>query len=66
MLGSEGTLGIITRVTLASGVVPCAVELLEHGVPACVEHHLNRRWPAARGYQTRRTSCDRRRGFPRP
>ncbi len=79
MLGSEGTLGIITRVTLAllpkagsmqtlvvsfedldravaavpgllaSGVVPCAVELLEHGVLACVERHLNRRWPAARG-----------------
>jgi glycolate oxidase len=79
MLGSEGTLGVITRVTLAllpkagsmqtlvvsfedldralaavpgllaSGVVPCAVELLEHGVLACAERHLNRRWPAARG-----------------
>jgi glycolate oxidase len=79
MLGSEGTLGIITRVTLAllpkagsmqtlvvsfadleralqavpgllaSGVVPCAVELLEHGVLACAERHLNRRWPATRG-----------------
>jgi len=79
MLGSEGTLGVITRVTLAllpragstqtlvvsfdtldralaavpgllaRGVVPCAVELLEHGVLACAERHLNRRWPAARG-----------------
>ena len=79
MLGSEGTLGIITRVTLAllpkagsmqtlvvsfadldraldavpgllaSGVVPCAVELLELGVLACAERHLNRRWPATRG-----------------
>ncbi len=79
MLGSEGTLGIITRVTLAllpkagsmqtlvvsfadldralqavpgllaSGVVPCAVELLEHGVLACAERRLNRRWPATRG-----------------
>jgi len=79
MLGSEGTLGIITRVTLAlmpragsmqtlvvpfeevaqaiaavpallaSGVVPCAVEFIEHAVIACAERHLNRRWPAARG-----------------
>jgi glycolate oxidase len=79
MLGSEGTLGIITRVTLAllpragstqtlvvsfaevgpavaavplllaCGVVPCAVELLERGVLACAERHLNRHWPATRG-----------------
>jgi glycolate oxidase len=79
MLGSEGTLGIITRVTLAllppagasqtlvvpfagvaeaiaavpallaSGVVPCAVEFIEHSVIAVAERHLNRRWPATHG-----------------
>jgi glycolate oxidase len=79
MLGSEGTLAVITQVTLAllppagatqtlvapfaglgeaiaavpalldSGVVPTAVEFIEHTVIACAERHLNRRWPASGG-----------------
>ena len=79
MIGSEGTLGIITRVTfgllpqvgsvqtvlapfatveraigavpplLATGVVPCAVEFVEHSVIRCGERLLNRSWPARQG-----------------
>jgi glycolate oxidase len=79
MIGSEGTLGIITRVTLsllppvgsvqtllapfaavsqaigavplmlARGIIPCAVEFVEHSVIRCGERLLNKTWPARRG-----------------
>jgi glycolate oxidase len=79
MVGSEGTLGIITRVTLgllppvgsvqtlvapfrtveqaigavpgmfAKGIVPCAVEFVEHSAVRCAERLLSRTWPAREG-----------------
>jgi glycolate oxidase len=79
MIGSEGTLGIITRVTLAlvpkpgslatlvapfatdleairavpailaAGIVPCAVEFVEHGAMRCAERLLGKEWPAHSG-----------------
>jgi glycolate oxidase len=79
MIGSEGTLGIITRVTLgllppvgsvqtvlapfatveraigavpallATGIIPCAVEFVEHSVIRCGERLLNKTWPARQG-----------------
>jgi glycolate oxidase len=79
MIGSEGTLGIITRITLAllppvgsvqtllvpfetveaaigavprilaAGIVPCAVEFLEHCVVLLSERLLNKSWPSHRG-----------------
>ena len=79
MIGSEGTLGVITQVTLAllpavgsvqtliapfptvqaaieavppmlrQGVVPCAVEFVEHSAVRCAERLLNKTWPARQG-----------------
>jgi glycolate oxidase len=79
MIGSEGTLGVITRVTLgllppvgsvqtilapfstsreaietvpailARGILPCAVEFVEHSVTRAVERLLNKTWPARSG-----------------
>ena len=79
MIGSEGTLGIITRVTLAlvprpgslatlvapfatdieairavpaileAGIVPCAVEFVEHSAMRCAERLLGKEWPARSG-----------------
>ena len=79
MIGSEGTLGIITRITLAllppvgsvqtllapfgtaeaaigavpailaTGIVPCAVEFIEHPVVLLTERLLNKSWPSHRG-----------------
>jgi glycolate oxidase len=79
MVGSEGTLGIITRVTLAlvprpgslatlvapfatdleairavpailtAGIIPCAVEFVEHGAMRCAERLLGKEWPARTG-----------------
>jgi glycolate oxidase len=79
MIGSEGTLGVITRVTLgllpkvgsvqtlvapfrtveqaieavpamfAKGIVPCAVEFMEHSVIRCTERLLNKKWPITDG-----------------
>ena len=79
MIGSEGTLGIITQVTLAlvprpasvqtlvvpfesisaairtvpailqGGIVPCAVEFVEHSVIAGAERLLKRTWPTHEG-----------------
>jgi glycolate oxidase len=79
MIGSEGTLGIITRVTLsllpragsvqtlvapfasvgeaidavpaimAAGIIPLAVEFIEHSVIRSAERMLDRRWPAQKG-----------------
>ncbi len=79
MIGSEGTLGVITRVTLGLlppvgsiqtllapfgtveqaigavpamldlGIIPCAVEFIEHSVVHCVERLLNKTWPAHEG-----------------
>jgi glycolate oxidase len=79
MIGSEGTLGIITRVTLslvarpgslvtlvapfatdieairavpailAEGIVPCAVEFVEHSAMRCAERRLGKEWPARTG-----------------
>jgi glycolate oxidase len=79
MIGSEGTLGVITQVTfallpavgsvqtvlapfatvqkaieavppmLARGVVPCAVEFVEHSAVRVVERLLNKTWPVRQG-----------------
>jgi glycolate oxidase len=79
MIGSEGTLGVITRVTLAllppvgsvqtliapfptvgqaiaavpamlaAGIIPCAVEFVEHSAIRCAERMLNASWPAREG-----------------
>jgi glycolate oxidase len=79
MIGSEGTLGIITRVTLSllpppgsiqtlvapfatveeaieaapgilrAGIIPFAVEFVEHSVIRSAERMLDRRWPAQKG-----------------
>ena len=79
MIGSEGTLGIITQVTvsllpepgsiktlvvpfdtvnsaiktvpavLSSGVIPFAVEFVEHSSIHCVERLLNKHWPVKEG-----------------
>jgi len=79
MIGSEGTLGIITAITLSllppagsvqtllvpfetveaaigavprifqSGVMPCAVEFIEHSVIRLSERLLNKSWPSHRG-----------------
>ena len=79
MIGSEGTLGVITRVTLsllppvgsvqtllapfgtvqqaieavptmlATGIIPCAVEFVEHSVIRCAERLLQKSWPARQG-----------------
>ncbi len=79
MIGSEGTLGIITRVTVSllprpgavqtlvapfdtirrairavptlmdRGILPGAVEFVEHSVIRCAERRLERRWPARAG-----------------
>jgi glycolate oxidase len=79
MTGSEGTLGVITQVTLgllplpgsvqtlvapfrtvgqsigavrpmlARGVVPCAVEFVEHSAVRCAERLLRKTWPAREG-----------------
>jgi glycolate oxidase len=78
-IGSEGTLGIITRITLmllpksdytttlvapynsihkaigtvpkiiASGIIPTAVEFIEHSVLRGIEKMLNLKWPAQTG-----------------
>ena len=79
MIGSEGTLGVITAVTLAllppvgsvqtliapfpsvaqaisavpampvAGIIPCAVEFIEHSAIRCAERLLNTSWPAREG-----------------
>jgi glycolate oxidase len=79
MIGSEGTLGVITRITLAllppvgsvqtllapfetveaaigavprvlfTGILPCAVEFIEHSVILLSERLLNKSWPSHRG-----------------
>ena len=79
MIGSEGTLGIITQATLSllppsgsvetlvipfetidkaieavnvifkAGIIPFAVEFIEHSVISCVEKLLNKSWPAKQG-----------------
>jgi len=79
MTGSEGTLGVITRVTLSllppvgsvqtilapfssigdaidavpalfvRGILPCAVEFVEHSVVRCAERLLSKSWPARQG-----------------
>jgi len=79
IIGSEGTLGIITAVTLSllppvgsvqtllvpfptveaaigavpriftTGIVPCAVEFIEHSVILLSERLLNKSWPSHRG-----------------
>jgi glycolate oxidase len=79
MVGSEGTLGVITRITLsllpavgsvqtllapfatvesaigavpwvlATGIVPCAVEFIEHSVVLLAERLVNKAWPSHRG-----------------
>ena len=79
MVGSEGTLGIITQATLSlqrppgsmetlvipfatidkaieavnvlfkAGIIPFAVEFIEHSVISCVEKLLNKSWPAKKG-----------------
>jgi glycolate oxidase len=79
MIGSEGTLGLITRVTLAlvprpgslatlvapfatdieairavpailaAGIVPCAVEFVEHSAMRCAERLLGKEWPTHSG-----------------
>jgi glycolate oxidase len=79
MIGSEGTLGIITRVTLGllppvgsvqtliapfttvqqaieavprmldRGIIPCAVEFVEHSAMRAAERLLDKTWPARTG-----------------
>jgi glycolate oxidase len=79
MIGSEGTLGVITRITLSllpavgsvqtllapfrtvesaigavplllgAGVLPCAVEFIEHSVILLAERLLNKSWPTREG-----------------
>ncbi len=79
MIGSEGTLGVLTRVTLsllpavgsvqtmlapfrtvesaigavprvlATGILPCAVEFIEHSVVLLAERLLNKSWPTHEG-----------------
>jgi len=79
MIGSEGTLGVITRITfgllppvgsvqtilapfstsrqaieavpgiLSRGILPCAVEFVEHSVTRAAERLLNKTWPAREG-----------------
>jgi glycolate oxidase len=79
MVGSEGTLGVLTRVTLSllppvgsvqtvlapfatieaaigavsrilsTGVLPCAVEFIEHPVILLAERMLNKSWPTHQG-----------------
>lgn len=79
MIGSEGTIGIITQVTfsllpppgcmhtlvapfetidqataavdsfLSEGIIPCAVEFIEHSAIRCSERLLNKSWPAKTG-----------------
>jgi glycolate oxidase len=79
MIGSEGTLGVITRITLGllppvgsvqtilapfptcrqaieavpkilgRGILPCAVEFVEHSVTRATERLLNKTWPAREG-----------------
>lgn len=79
MIGSEGTLGIVTRVTfgllppvgsvqtliapfqdvqkaieavpamMGRGIIPCAVEFVEHSVVRCAERLLKKTWPATGG-----------------
>lgn len=79
MVGSEGTLGLITRVTLRllprpgsiqsllapfatvkeaiesvqavlmSGIIPFAVEFVEHTAISCAERLLDKTWPARQG-----------------
>ena len=79
MIGSEGTLGVLTAVTLSllppvgsvqtllapfetveaaigavprifqCGIVPCAVEFVEHSVILLSERLLNKTWPSHRG-----------------
>ncbi len=79
MIGSEGTLGVITRVTLGllprmgsvqtliapfttvqqaidavpgmldRGIIPCAVEFVEHSAMRAAERLLNKTWPARVG-----------------
>jgi glycolate oxidase len=79
MIGSEGTLGVITRITLGllppvgsvqtivapfrtsqqaieavpgilgRGILPCAVEFVEHSATRAAERLLNKTWPAREG-----------------
>jgi len=79
MIGSEGTLGVVTRVTfgllppvgsvqtllapfadvgkaigavppmMGRGIIPCAVEFVEHSVVRCAERLLKKTWPARGG-----------------
>ena len=79
MIGSEGTLGVITRVTLSllppvgsvqtllapfatvesaigavprvlgTGILPCAVEFIEHSVILLAERLVNKTWPSHEG-----------------
>jgi glycolate oxidase len=79
MIGSEGTLGVITRITLAllppvgsvqtmlatfntvesgigavprvlaAGILPCAVEFIEHSVVLLSERLLHKSWPSHEG-----------------
>jgi glycolate oxidase len=79
MVGSEGTLGVITRITLSllppvgsvqtllapfrtvqsaigavpdilrTGILPCAVEFIEHSVVRLAERLLNKSWPTHEG-----------------
>jgi glycolate oxidase len=79
LIGSEGTLGVIARVTLgllppvgsvqtliapfatvseaiaavtpmlATGIIPCAVEFVEHSAVRCAERLLKKTWPARQG-----------------
>jgi glycolate oxidase len=79
MIGSEGTLGVLTRITLSllppvgsvqtllapfrtvesaigavprvlgTGILPCAVEFIEHSVVLLAERLLNKSWPSHEG-----------------